>query len=434
IPKLTDFGLAKDLTERHAANLTASGAVLGTPMHMSPEQMRGRRELDGRTDIWGVASTMYLAATGKPPFHATTLVDLAARIVLAPVKPPSGLAEQIPPAFDALLLRALEKDPKNRYASAREFRAALREFMAQHGLQEPQQGLSSTGEVRVQERLARASVAPVPTRSDAREPLRARRSQSGASLARPLRIGVVVHEKAKVFQLENGFSGALGLRCKVWGFARYGELIDAIGEGDVDCAWLPPVAYVRARRSGSPQLLLTVERAGQASFCAALLARPGSVGSLQEMSSTRAAWVDPWSAAGYLMPLAMLRERGLGPSTLFSSQAFVGSHNAVLDCLRAGTADICGTFCVPDGAGGFASKPWSDADGFKVLAVSSPIPGDTICAASGLAEPLTQRVVDALLDERRSPDVLALLGASRLVRAAPSSYDALESALLPSHK
>ncbi|MCU0692525.1 MAG: hypothetical protein MUF54_14085 [Polyangiaceae bacterium] len=82
--------------------------------------------------------------TGKPPFHATTLVDLAAHIVLAPVKLPSELAEQIPPVFDALLLRALEKDPKNRYASAREFRAALCEFMAQQGLAGLRLGLPAT--------------------------------------------------------------------------------------------------------------------------------------------------------------------------------------------------------------------------------------------------------------------------------------------------
>jgi serine/threonine-protein kinase len=131
-PKVLDFGLAK-VTERElrpgSIMLTQEGMVFGTPEFMSPEQAQGK-VLDPRSDIYSLATILYELLTGKLPFDAKTPMEY---VQLHVMKPPIGLNERVPgktfpPGLAAVLARALEKKPENRYASAEEFAYALKPF------------------------------------------------------------------------------------------------------------------------------------------------------------------------------------------------------------------------------------------------------------------------------------------------------------------
>jgi serine/threonine-protein kinase len=120
--KLTDFGLARTPTD---PRLTNSGIPVGSPWYMSPEQVRGMEPLDARSDIYGAAAVLYEMLTGKKVFSAdTTFAAMQAQVETQPA-PPSTHNRAIPRALDAAILRALAKDPAQRFQSAEEFRAAL---------------------------------------------------------------------------------------------------------------------------------------------------------------------------------------------------------------------------------------------------------------------------------------------------------------------
>lgn len=423
IPKLSDFGVAKELSLDDAHRLTQDGSLVGTPLFMSPEQVRAE-SVDGRSDVWSVGACLYLALTSRVPFQAKSLVELAAQIIMAPVRRPSERRPKISEEMDTVVLRALEKDPSARYRSARDMRDALLALLSRG----PADSLPPEDE-QVSQALDSARQ-PLTGGVDVKVPSADVGALKAASRARPLRVGMVLRNAETHARIEQAFASSFGIRCDVWCYFEYAELVDALSERDIEFAWLPPVAYVRARRAKNARLLLTVERSGQPTYASAVLARKGFATRLDDLSKARAVWVDPWSAAGYLMPLSMLRAKGLDPSVLFSSQAFVGSHDAVLEALVAKSADVGATHCTLSDAREIVRRPWDDGDELVVLDVSGPIPGDTFCSAPKVSTTLRQLVCDALLDTSRSGQVLEALGASRMVEGRTEAYAELEQALL----
>jgi serine/threonine-protein kinase len=118
-----DFGIAKLVREDRSSS-TRTGALLGTPAYMSPEQARSQ-PLDARTDLYAAGVMLYEGATGALPFVAANLFDLLKLHVEAKPAPPRNRNAEIPAALEAVILRALAKDPADRFASAAEMRAAL---------------------------------------------------------------------------------------------------------------------------------------------------------------------------------------------------------------------------------------------------------------------------------------------------------------------
>ena len=117
--KLIDFGIAGDSASRRLtyANFTPT---LGTPTYISPEQVKGKRG-DGRSDLYSMGVILYEMLTGKLPFSGPTPAAAMNERVLNHPVPPSVADPKISPEFQEILYRALERDPKNRYASAHEF-------------------------------------------------------------------------------------------------------------------------------------------------------------------------------------------------------------------------------------------------------------------------------------------------------------------------
>jgi serine/threonine-protein kinase len=124
--KLLDFGIAKLADEPTAGLKTQTGALMGTPAYMSPEQCMGRADLDHRTDIYAVGCILFHALCGRPPFVSTqgTGMMIAAHIRDA-APDPRTLSPQLPAALAAIVLRCLEKEPGARFQTATELRNAL---------------------------------------------------------------------------------------------------------------------------------------------------------------------------------------------------------------------------------------------------------------------------------------------------------------------
>lgn len=120
-PRLTDFGLARFAG---AQSLTETGAVLGTPSYMAPEQAQGGA-LDPRTDVYALGALLFACLTGHPPIEGPSVLVILTRVIEDTPPAPSSLAKGVPADLDALCARAMAKDPSQRYASAAEFAAAL---------------------------------------------------------------------------------------------------------------------------------------------------------------------------------------------------------------------------------------------------------------------------------------------------------------------
>ncbi len=126
--KLLDFGLAMSLDQE--SHLTQTGAVVGTPAYMSPEQAGGSRgDLGRRSDIYSCGACLYEMVTGQQPFSAENSVALLRRIIEDPVVPPSRLRRDCPPALEQILLTAMAKDPRDRHPAAEAMAADLRRYL-----------------------------------------------------------------------------------------------------------------------------------------------------------------------------------------------------------------------------------------------------------------------------------------------------------------
>ncbi len=121
---VADFGVARAIEPAGAARLTETGAVLGTPLYMSPEQAAGGHEVDARSDQYALACVCYEMLAGQPPFTgATSQVVLHQHLTLEP-RPVTALRPAVPPSVSAAIARALSKTPADRFASAGEFARA----------------------------------------------------------------------------------------------------------------------------------------------------------------------------------------------------------------------------------------------------------------------------------------------------------------------
>jgi serine/threonine protein kinase len=133
--KVLDFGLAKHLNLENfdqadpdartlLATHTQSGAVVGTPLYLSPEQAMGT-DVDARSDLFAAGTVLYESIAGKPPFTGKGMIEIAAQVIHVHPPPPSAFNPRVPPELDRISLKALAKRPEERYQSADELVADL---------------------------------------------------------------------------------------------------------------------------------------------------------------------------------------------------------------------------------------------------------------------------------------------------------------------
>jgi serine/threonine-protein kinase len=132
VVKVLDFGIARMDTGagRESAGLTRTGSMIGSPLYMSPEQARGLKDIDHRSDLWSLGVLLHRALTGRCPHEGTdALGDLIIAICTLPVPPIREVMPSIPPRVAAIVHRALEREPEARFASAGEMLDALRQIL-----------------------------------------------------------------------------------------------------------------------------------------------------------------------------------------------------------------------------------------------------------------------------------------------------------------
>jgi WD40 repeat protein/tetratricopeptide (TPR) repeat protein len=126
-PKITDFGLAKKLDE---AGQTGSGALLGTPSYMAPEQARGRgKEIGPATDVYALGAILYECLTGRPPFQGPNSAEILLQVIADEPIAPRRLQPGVPRDLETICHKCLHKEPARRYTSARDLADDLRRFL-----------------------------------------------------------------------------------------------------------------------------------------------------------------------------------------------------------------------------------------------------------------------------------------------------------------
>jgi hypothetical protein len=140
MPKISDFGLAKLLGEE--AERTQSGAILGTPSYMAPEQAAGKvREVGPAADIYALGAILYELLTGRPPFHAETTVDTLLQVVECEPVAPRALNPQVPRSLETICMKCLQKNPAQRYPSAAALEEDLRCFLTDEPIRARAEGM-----------------------------------------------------------------------------------------------------------------------------------------------------------------------------------------------------------------------------------------------------------------------------------------------------
>jgi len=127
--KVLDFGISKQLNLDPHADLTKTGAMLGSPLYMSPEQMRHSRKVDIRTDIWSLGVVLYELTTGEVPFDGKTVTQVFYSVTTLEPKPIRPLVMDIPRAVEEVILRCLAKDPDKRFPNVKSLAQALKPIL-----------------------------------------------------------------------------------------------------------------------------------------------------------------------------------------------------------------------------------------------------------------------------------------------------------------
>jgi serine/threonine protein kinase/tetratricopeptide (TPR) repeat protein len=124
---VTDFGIAKAVTAAAASTLTQTGATVGTPAYMSPEQAAGAAELDGRSDVYSLGCVVYEMLSGRTPFTGPTAQAIIAQCFTEPPPPLRGARGDLPEWLEPVVMKSLAKDAGNRFATAAQFSQALKQ-------------------------------------------------------------------------------------------------------------------------------------------------------------------------------------------------------------------------------------------------------------------------------------------------------------------
>jgi len=212
----------------------------------------------------------------------------------------------------------------------------------------------------------------------------------------------------------------------------YKELAACVREGACDVAWLPPVAYAWLAEAVNP--IGSIVREGRTTYAAALVVSEGStLRELGDLRAVRAGWVDPWSAAGYVVPRLELARARVDPSAAFATETFYGSHRDALLALGRGECDVVGTYAtkpLDEDESGVAGA-WTAMEGLRVrvLTTFGAIPTDVLATRRNLAPADHERAANAFRKACSEPAgqalVRAVFGGDELREGVAAGHEAL---------
>jgi phosphonate transport system substrate-binding protein len=217
----------------------------------------------------------------------------------------------------------------------------------------------------------------------------------------------------------------------------YEELVGRVAKGEVDVAWLPPIPFLTLEKQEAVTPLVGHARGGTTQFRCVLIVRASSrIRTPIGLTGKRAAWVDPLSAAGYVVPRIHLAALSVDPRTAFAKEHFYGSHEAVVRAVVGGKADFGATYARADADDAPVRGPWSDIEGadeaVRVLCSFGTVPGDVIGARPDLPGNVKLRVTRAFLDASSDPQgkrlMAEIFGVDEFRAWSKDSYEVLRNA------
>jgi phosphate/phosphite/phosphonate ABC transporter binding protein len=253
--------------------------------------------------------------------------------------------------------------------------------------------------------------------------------------------------EAGVGSLIRWFGTKAGVELVRFQVPSYEALARQMVEGAIQVAWLPPIVFVRLERVGIAVPLVVNHRGGSGGYQSVLLVRGASkIHTLDDLRGASAAWVDPLSASGYVLPRIQLAAHGIDPRTIFGEERFYGSHPAAVGALLDGSADVAATFAGLDPDGGVARGGWtnlhpasgapgqtSSEDDVRILATFGVIPGDLIAVRNDVAPEIRATLASAFAavcqDETMGPIARRLFGVESFSSTGFASYDGLRRAI-----
>ncbi len=239
---------------------------------------------------------------------------------------------------------------------------------------------------------------------------------------------------ARVDRLTTMMGAHMGLDVTRFDAPTYEALATEVRKGNVDVAWLPPIVFVRLADAVTP--LGSIVRGGKTAYEASLVVRSDSrIRTIEGLRGSRAGWVDPWSAAGFVLPRVKLALLGVDPRTVFRTETFHGSHRAAMKALAEGACDVAGTYAQADESGNVIAGAWSEIEGasVRVLATFGAIPPDVLAVRKQFPDETRGKVLEALraaCAEDSSRKILReIFNGDELREGLVSGYESLRSAL-----
>jgi phosphate/phosphite/phosphonate ABC transporter binding protein len=384
-------------------------------------ELRRAQEATRATDVWGAGVLLAELLTGQREDDVT--------------KPPSEKAGDAAKAYDEVVKRATSIDPAERYATAKEMATALEACAPPASRADVGALVESLAKDALAARAT--TLAEVEKAAVVAGPPSAPSVRSVGGARAKVVFGLVVPEHAvaqlapKVDELAEWLGDEVSVDIIRRNAKSYESLARAVREGKVDLAWLPPIVYVRIIEGVTP--LGSVLRGGSATYEAALVVRTDSkIEEVADLRGARAGWVDPWSAAGFVMPRLELASRGVDPRTLFRTERFVGSHRAAIEAVMEGACDVAGTFARPEKSDSTeTSGGWSEVENadVRLLGRFGKIPPDVVAVRRNLLPSMHEKVLAALRaatksDEAR-PLLKAVFGGEDLTEELDEGYEKL---------
>lgn len=178
----------------------------------------------------------------------------------------------------------------------------------------------------------------------------------------------------------------------------YEELERGVEGDDFHLMWLPPLIALSVIPKGAAKPLAIPVRGGQTSYATAIVVRDDSeIRSLDDLKNKTLGWVDPHSSAGYVLPRALLRAKGIDPDRDLGEPRLLGSHEAVVRAVTQKTVDAGATYVNLE-EGQIAGSAWGERN-LRVVAHHGPIPADVVASGRGLDEALASAVEARLVSE-----------------------------------
>lgn len=240
---------------------------------------------------------------------------------------------------------------------------------------------------------------------------------------------------ARAELLEASLARRLGRPVHVEVARSYQDLERRVLEGEVDLAWAPPVLCGRAEPTA--RLILQAVRGGKSTYRAALVGKNAAYLAATGLVGKRAAWVDPFSTAGYLLPRAYLRSRGDDPDRVLGTQRFFGTYRDALLAVIAGEADVAPIFA-GDGSPEVIRTALADQIGPEArllgpVAITGEAPTDGLVATTRLDPEEARSLVERLLPRGQPVPTIFLdvCEADSFAVAPPGTYRAFVAHAVP---